>query len=303
MLPMNRRTVLTTATAAAAFGLNGTLEIIPSAHAQTAASPLNPKAMSFHKFKVGDIEVTTVFDGAIFRDHAPGNIANASIDDMKASLRAAGLPDEKVPNCYTVTFVKIGTRTVMFDSGNGENGPPGSGVLAANMKLAGIDPASLSAIVITHFHPDHLYGLMTKENAQVYPNVEIVMPEIEYKFWADPAVIDKLAPGRQGIAKRVQASLPTWKNIKQVTGEIDVLPGIRAVPTFGHSPGHTSYLMGSGAAQFMVTSDVSNVPAVNLRNPGWHIGFDQDAARCSTASSPTKSCAPVTTGACRARAR
>jgi glyoxylase-like metal-dependent hydrolase (beta-lactamase superfamily II) len=195
---------------------------------------------------------------------------------MKATLKAAGLPDDRIPNAYTVTFVKIGTRTVMFDAGNGVNGAPGSGVMADNMKLAGIDPASLSAIVITHFHPDHLYGLMTKENAQVYPNVEIIMPETEYSFWADPAVIDKLPPARQGIAKRVQASLPTWKNIKRVTGEVDVLPGIRAIPTFGHSPGHTSYLMGSGAAQFMVTSDVSNVPAVNLRNPGWHIAFDQD---------------------------
>src|SRR5262245_65884910 len=104
----------------------------------------------------------------------------------------------------------------MFDSGNGATGAPGTGKLTENMKAAGIDLSKLSAIVVTHFHPDHIFGLLTKDNEQVYGNTEIVVPEAEYAFWSDPATIAKLHESRQGIAKRVQATVGSWKNPEQV---------------------------------------------------------------------------------------
>lgn len=278
MLQFNRRKfVLSTAAAGAAFGLSKPMEIVPSALAQAVGSAMNPKGMPFFKFKVGDMEVINIFDGAITRDHNAGFIKNATVDELKAALRKAGLPDNKTPNTYTITVVKVGGRTIMFDAGNGPGGAAGTGQLAENMKAAGIDQSKLDAIVITHFHPDHIYGLMTKENAQIYANTEIIVPEAEYKYWSDPAVIEKLPEARRGIAQRVQASMPNWKNLKPTAADKDVQSGVRAVSTNGHSPGHTSYLLGSGSTQLFVLGDVTSIPAINLHNPGWHVSFDQDA--------------------------
>lgn len=274
----NRRKILSAAAAGAAFGLSRPIELIPSALAQVSASPTNPKGVAFHKFKVGHLEVTTVFDGAVARDHNPGFIKNASVDDLKLSLRKSGMPEDKLHSPYTITVVKFGDKTVMFDSGNGVGNLPGTGLLADNVKAAGIDVEKLSAIVVTHFHPDHIWGLMTKEDAQVYANIEIIVPGAEYKYWSDPGVIASLPEARRGIANRVQGTMPKWKNLKQIAADTEPVPGIKALATPGHSPGHTSYLMGSGDAQLLVLGDVTVGQAVNLANPGWHIAFDQDAS-------------------------
>jgi glyoxylase-like metal-dependent hydrolase (beta-lactamase superfamily II) len=277
MTGLDRRTfVIAAGAAGAALGLAKPVELVGAAQAQGAASPLNPKGLPFHKFKVGDIEVTTVFDGTVMADHNPAFVKNASIDDVKAALKAAGMPDDKRPNSYTIPIVKIGGRTVMFDSGNERGGAQG-GQLEANMKAAGIDPSSLSAIVVTHFHPDHIFGLMTKENAQIYGNTEIIVSESELKYWTDPATAAALPEARRPLAQRVQATLGQWKNVRPVAAGAEVVPGIKAVATPGHTPGHTSYQMGSGTNTFMVLGDVTNIPAINLKNPGWHIMFDQDA--------------------------
>jgi glyoxylase-like metal-dependent hydrolase (beta-lactamase superfamily II) len=284
MLQFSRRSlVLSAAAAGTVFGLDKRVEIIPSALAQGAgATPLNPKGLQFFKFKVGDIEVTQIFEGELKRPHDAGFVKNASTDDTKASLRAAGLPDDGLPNVYTVTIAKIGGRNVMFDSGNGEGGAPGTGKLFENMKAAGLEKKDIGAVVVTHFHPDHIFGLMTKANEQVFADIEIHVPEIEYKYWTDPAVIDKLPEARKGLAKRIQASMPNWKNIKQYAAGKDVMPGMRAVPTYGHTPGHTSMLLSSGSQTLFVLADVTNVPAYNLRNPGWHLAFDQDPQLAET---------------------
>ena len=185
-----------------------------------------------------------------------------------------------MPVTFTITVVERNGETIMFDSGTGggQAGGPKAGMLdKKNMKAAGIDPGKISKIVVTHFHPDHIFGLMAKgTNPQTYPNAEIIVSGAEYEFWTDPALIPKLPKRRQGLAKRIQATMPTWKNIRQIGDNVDAAAGVRAVNTNGHTPGHTSYELASGSSKLIVTGDLTNIPALFVKNPGWHAVFDQD---------------------------
>jgi glyoxylase-like metal-dependent hydrolase (beta-lactamase superfamily II) len=282
-----RRFVVSAATAAAAFGLDKQLEFIPSAHAQKAGSGSGSAAaakravMPFKRFKLGDIEITQVYDGVWEKPHDPAFIKNASVDDTKKALVAAKMTDAHVPIPFTVTIAKIKGKYVMFDSGTGGQVQPSAGLMMSeNLKKAGIDPAQISTIIVTHFHPDHILGLMAKDtNAQIFPNAQIMVPEAEFKWWTDPSVFTKLPEARHGLAKRIQATLPTWKNVKPIGLIVrEPTPRVEQLPSNGHTPGHTSYVVYSGNKQLFVTGDLANIPALFVKNPGWHAVFDSDAA-------------------------
>jgi glyoxylase-like metal-dependent hydrolase (beta-lactamase superfamily II) len=113
----------------------------------------------------------------------PAFIANASVDDVKEAMVKAGLPADFVSIPFTVVVVKNGGKTILCDSGTGGQVQPTAGKMMSNMKAAGIDPASIDTILISHFHPDHIFGLMEKEtNKPVFPNAEIIVSDVEYKF-------------------------------------------------------------------------------------------------------------------------
>ncbi len=278
MHPLSRRDLVVAAGAAAAFGLTSRLVVDPAFAQKTA-----PPAKGFTTYKVGSAEVTAVYDGIFEKPHDPAFIANASVDDVKAAMTKAGLPADFVSISGTVAIVKNGGKTIMCDSGTGGQAPGWvSGGLAPNMKAAGIDATKIDTILISHCHPDHIFGLFDKENKPIYPNAEIVVSDVEYKFWTDPGVIDKLPEGRKGLARRIQATFPNWKNIRQVTGEAEVAPGIRFVLAPGHTPGHRAFHLSSGNQQLMLSNDTMYVPALNVANPGWRGQYDQDHATAET---------------------
>ena len=278
MLNMSRRDFVVSTGLAAALGLNARLVVTP-AYAQKTPDPAKP----FVTYKVGDAEVTAIYDGIWEKAHDPAFISNASVDDVKAAMVKAGLPADFVSIPFTVAVVKTGGKTILCDSGTGGQVQPTAGKLAANMKAAGIDPTRIDTILISHFHPDHIFGLMEKDtNKPVYPDAEIIVSDVEYKFWTDPAVIDKLPEARKGLARRIQAVFPTWKNIRQVTGEPEVAPGIRFVSAPGHTPGHRAFHLSSGSSQLMISNDTAYVPALVVANPGWRGAYDQDGATAET---------------------
>ena len=276
MQDFSRRNVIIGATAAAAgFGLAGPLAIIDQALAQKTAAP----AKGFHTWKVGTIECTAIYDGVWEKPHDPAFIKNASVDEVKAAMKKAGLSEEFVTIPFTPLVVKTEKDLVLFDAGTGGQVQPTAGKLAEGLKAAGIDAAKITRVLISHFHPDHIFGLMEKgTNAQVFPNAEIVVSAAEYRFWTDPAVIEKLPEGRRPLAKRIQATFPTWKNVRQIDGEKEAAPGIRVIAAPGHTPGHVAFHVSSGNAQMIYSGDTFYHPAMSLPAPQWHGAFDADGA-------------------------
>src|SRR6478672_9989660 len=158
MLNLSRRDFVVSTGLAAALGLNARLAVT-QAFAQTTPDP----ARGFVSYKVGAAEVTALYDGIWEKPHDPAFIANASVDDVKQAMAKAGLTTEFVSIPFTVVVVKSGGKTVLCDSGTGGQVQPTAGKMPANMKAAGIDPAKIDTVLISHFHPDHIFGLMAKE--------------------------------------------------------------------------------------------------------------------------------------------
>jgi glyoxylase-like metal-dependent hydrolase (beta-lactamase superfamily II) len=273
MLNLSRRHFVVSAAFAAALGLDKRLAFISPAHAQKTPDP----ATGFHKYKVGSIEVTAIYDGIWEKPHDPAFIKNASVEDTKAALEKAKLSTDFVSIPLTVVVLKVGDRLIMVDSGSGGQWQPTAGKLAANMQAAGIDAAKIGTILISHFHPDHIFGLMQKgTNAPTFPNAELVVSTAEFKWWTEPGRVEKLPEPRKPLGQRINTVFPGWKNFKLIEGEKEVAPGIRLVNAPGHTPGHAAFHVSSGNQQLMISNDTAYVPALLAPHPEWQGAYDQD---------------------------
>ena len=275
MLQLSRRHVIASAAFAAALGLDKRLTFVGPAHAQKTANP----AQGFHRYKVGSVEITALYYGIWEKPHDPAFIKNASVEETKEALGKSGLPTDFVSIPLTVVVIKTGDKYVMVDSGSGGGQwQPTAGKLAANMKAAGIDPAGIGTILISHFHPDHIFGLMEKgTNNPTYPNAELVVSATEYKWWTEAGRVEKLPEGRKALGTRINAAFPGWKNFKLIEGEKEVAPGVTLVNAPGHTPGHSAFLVASGNQQLMISNDTAYVPALLAPHPEWQGAYDQDS--------------------------
>lgn len=278
MINLNRREFVASMAGASALGLSGSLAFLPS----TVKAEVREKG--FYSYKIGsDIEVISIYDGIWQKPHDEKFIKNVSIEQTKEALLKAGKTDEFIPVEFAFTVVRSGGKTILIDSGTGGQLAPTAGLAPVGMKAAGIATSDIDTVLISHFHPDHIFGLMEKDtNAQVFPNAEIMVSESEYGFWNKEGTLESLPQGMQGLAKRIQATFPNWKNVSQYTGGQEVAPGITTVDMFGHTPGHTAFRVSSGDDQLMLTGDSMNLPALFLRNLDWQMQFDMDKDGATT---------------------
>ncbi len=243
--------------------------------ARAAAPPVGKQAPGFYRFKVGDFEVTTLFDGNVKVADPNKFIVNKTPEEISVALDAAAIPRDNMRNPFVPVVVNTGKNLVLIDTGFGDNGPPGVGGLMGNMAAAGIDPKNIDTVLITHFHGDHISGIRAKAGTANYPNAEVIVATSEYKFWTDEGEASRAAQvWKGGFAGVKRVFDPIAKDVKRAEYGNEVVPGITMIDSRGHSPGHASYLVTSGTGKLMVLGDVTNNPAIFARNPEFQLWAD-----------------------------
>jgi len=277
MTDLTRRSALGTVAAAALAPF-----AVPSL--AQAAAPLGGKqAPGFYRYKIGDFEITAVTDGITVTPRPDNYVANASKDEVGAVFAAHHLPSDKATQTYTPVVVNTGPKLVVIDTGLGPatyaQSKGALGQFQTNFRAAGFDPAQVDVVIISHFHGDHINGLIGADGKSLYPNAEVMVPAAEWKFYMDDGEMSKATgtPQENNFKNSRRVFDALGRKVTQFDAGKEVTSGITAIATPGHTVGHTSFVVASGSDKVFVQADITAGAAfLFVKNPDWHLQFDAD---------------------------
>lgn len=271
------RHLLATALAGACLALAAT----PAARAE--APQVRTQVPGWYRQMLGGFEVTALYDGQIMLDTRI--LKNASQADMQ-KLLARMFRNNPTATAVNGYLVNTGSKLVLVDAGAAGLLGPTLGHILESLKAAGYTPEQVDVVLLTHLHPDHAGGLTTADGRAAFPNATVHAAQADADFWLSEEHTRKAPKGMQPFFRMSQASLKPYVDagrFKPFSGEVDLLPGIRAVSTAGHTPGHTSFLFDNGGQKLLVWGDVVHNAAVQFPRPGVAIEFDIDPRRAVAA--------------------
>ncbi|WP_341990834.1 MBL fold metallo-hydrolase [Azorhizobium sp. AG788] len=244
------------------------------------ASSLPPLAPTAYRYGVGDVTVTAIPDGSRTMPLPDGFVRNAPRDAVNAALKAAFLPEDQLTIYFNPVLLEIAGRRILVDTGYGpQPGPSPVGQLQGTLGAIGIEAGDIDTVVISHFHGDHINGLLGPDGAAAFPNAEVLVPEHEWAFWTDAGNASRAPEGQKAAFANVARVFDAVaERVFRFNWEQEIAPGLVAIGTPGHTPGHTSFMLESGKDQLFIQSDLTNTPFLFARNPGWHAMFDMDPA-------------------------
>jgi len=204
----------------------------------------------------------------------PDSIDNAELQLLLKSHNMDG--DTLTPDC-NVTLWRTEQRLILFDMGAGPNFMPSAGRLLDNLSAANIDPTDVTDVVFTHGHPDHFWGLLDDFDDLVCPNATYHMSEQEWDYWRAADTLQNTPDVRKSGVVGAQNRIPLIEDAMQffVPGQ-EVLPGVEAIDTHGHTPGHISFALHAGNTSVVLLGDAITNVAVSFARPSWPSGADQD---------------------------
>lgn len=248
--------------------------------AEAAAPQVKTQAPGYYRMMLGDFEVTALNDGTVdlpmdklLTGAKPGQVARAL---QHAYL---GVPLETSVNGY---LINTGTKLVLVDTGAATLFGPTLGKLLGHLKAAGYQPEQVDEIYITHLHGDHVGGLLS-EGKPAFPNAVVRIDQREADYWLSEANMAKAPEAAQGGFKGAMMSIKPYQEagrFKPFEGSpqgVELVPGVRAVSTYGHTPGHNVYVAESKGQKLAIWGDLMHVAAVQFPDPSVTIQFDSDS--------------------------
>lgn len=271
-LTMSRRGLLKGAGVAGLAGAGGLVvgsAVLPHVVSPAAAMTHSGGVGRFSRtVEIGSFKVSTLLDGARTVPDPQGIFGmNVSPEEFSEVSAANFLPDNEARFYFTPTVVETGSEVVLFDTGNGgENGN-----LPNALADVGLSPSDVSIVVLTHYHPDHIGGLMNANGAS-FPNARYVSGSVEHNFWTGDNVPAQMMERINSLV------VPFADQMTFLEGGGSVVSGITAVESFGHTPGHMGYMIESDGQQLMLAADLANHYVWSLAYPDWEVRFDADKA-------------------------
>jgi glyoxylase-like metal-dependent hydrolase (beta-lactamase superfamily II) len=246
-----------------------------SAHA--SAPFAKAQAPGWYRMTLGDFEVTALNDGTA-QIPMQNILTNTTPEKVNAALAAALLkpPFDTSVNGF---LINTGTKLVLIDTGAGSLFGPTLGKLTAAIKAAGYKPEQIDEIYITHMHADHL-GALVANGKIAFPKAIVRAGKADADFWLSKENLDKAPDAMKDFFKGAQAMINPYiaaGKFKAIEAAGELVPGIKAVPASGHTPGHTFYEVESKGAKLVVWGDVMHVAAVQFPDPSVTIQFDTDS--------------------------
>ncbi len=254
-------------------------EFLTATGAAALAAGLPARAWSQATIQAGGVRIDSLSDGNLT---LPGNFifGPAPQDELAELLRGYGydaIPSRITPPC-NVTLLRDGANTVLFDAGSGPAFQSSAGLLGEALGEIGVAPEDVTHVIFTHGHPDHLWGLLDDFDEPVFYEATHMIGRTEFDYWSDPDTVNNIGEARASFAVGARRRLETLgaDGFTLFDGESELLPGVLAIPTFGHSPGHYSFALAAEGRQVLVAGDAITNGHMAFERPDWPSGSDQD---------------------------
>lgn len=263
---------------AGAAGLAATFPALP---ARAAAPFVNKQTPYWYRFKLGDFEATVVSDGPLPLGKPEDNFKGLPKEELDRLLKDNFLPSDMVVLEQNALVVNTGKNLVLFDTGMGNDKTfgPTTGRLLENIKASGIDPAQIDTVCVTHGHIDHCWAIVGDDGKPNFPNAKVAISKADFDFWTDEAKLGGTGFIPAFVKGARRNLLPVRDRMIFAEDGKEVLPGVTALFSPGHTVGHTAYIINSGKESLAFTGDLCHHQVLLLQRPKLEFAFDTDPAQ------------------------
>ena len=225
---------------------------------------------------LGDIRLDVVSDGSLT---LPGGFIFDPMpqEELLPILERLGQSAEVLTPPCNVTLMRQGDRVVLFDVGSGPDFAPDAGDLLGSLDALDVSPEDVTDVVFTHAHPDHLWGLLDDFDDPLFPEASYMIGQTEWDYWMNPNTVNEIGDARASFAVGAKRRLEMIEDRTAFFGDGDeIMSGVVAHSTFGHTPGHMALEVRQGTESVMILGDCIGNDHIAFAKPEWQSGSDQD---------------------------